>query len=148
MLKSQQLGFTNMYASRSDITEKYGADALYPAAGSDGTIDDVKVTKSLEAASAKIDSYLGSRHVLPLLAVPDILKTACIDIAVYEMSNTADTLTENIAARYKHAIAWLKDVSAGRASLGLPTPAGKTSARPVVTTGSDKMFSRKNMRDL
>ncbi len=137
-----------MYASRLDITEKYGLDALYPAAGVDGTIDDAKVTKALDAATAKIDSYLGTRHRLPLPSVPDILKTSCIDIAVYEMSNTADTLTETIEKRYKDAIIWLKDVSAGRASLGLPTPPGKVSARPVITTGSAKMFSRKAMRDL
>jgi len=137
-----------MYASRSDITEKYGKDALYPAAGSDGTIDDATVTKALEAATSKINSYLSTRHVLPLPVVPGILKTCCIDIAVYEMSNTADTLTDTIEKRYKDAITWLKDLSAGRAALDLPTPAGKTSARPVVTTGTKKMFSRKNMRDL
>lgn len=137
-----------MYASRSDITDKYGLDALYAAADADGVIDDGQVTKALQAASDKIDSYLGSRHVLPLPSVPGILNAACIDIAVYEMSNTADTLTENIEARHKYAIAWLKDVAAGRASLGLPSPAGKTSARPVVTTGSAKLFSRRAMRDL
>ena len=88
-----------MYASRSDITEKYGSDALYPAADADGAIDDAKVTKALNAASAKIDSYLGRRHVLPLPSSPDILTAYCVDIAVYEMSNTADTLTDVIEKR-------------------------------------------------
>ena len=147
-IKRQRWGYPNMYASRSDITEKYGASALYPAVDADGGVDDAKVTKALKAASAKVDSYLGRRHVLPLPSTPDILVAYCVDIAVYEMSNTADTLTEIIEKRYKDAVMWLKDISAGRASLGLPAPAGKTSARPVVTTGSPKMFSRKNMRDL
>lgn len=137
-----------MYATRSDITEKYGDDALYPAAGPDGTIDDGKITAALEAATAKADSYLGSRHGLPLASVPALLTACCVDIAVYEMTNTADTLTDAIEKRYKDAISWLKDISAGRASLGLPTPAGRKSARPVVTTGTEKLFSRKNMRDL
>ena len=137
-----------MYASRSDITDKHGLDALYPARNDDGNIDDTKVTKALVAASAKIDSYIGRRHALPLPTTPDILMAYCVDIAVYEMSNTSDTLTDTIEKRYKDAIMWLNDVSAGRASLGLPSPAGKTSARPVLATGSAKLFSRKNMRGL
>ncbi len=137
-----------MYATRSDITEKYGADALYPAADADGTIDDAKISKALKAASSVIDSYIGIRHRLPLPQASKRLTDICIDIAVYEMSPGADTLTDEIKSRNKAAIAWLKDVSAGRASLGLPTPAGKTSARPVVTTGSTKLFSRQSMRDL
>lgn len=137
-----------MYATRSDITDKYGRDALYPAQGADGTIDDAKVTKALGAATSIIDSYIGTRHTLPLPTTPDRLKQVCIDIAVYEMSPGADTLTDEIKDRNKASIAWLKDVSAGRASLGLPTAPGRTSARPVVTTGSPKLFSRSNMRDL
>jgi len=136
------------YAIRSDITEKYGPDALYPAADQDGSIDGAKVTQALNAAASIIDSYIGTRHMLPLPTVPETLKRVCIDIAVYEMSPDADTLTDEITARNKAAIAWLKDVSAGRASLGLASPSGRTSARPVVVTGSEKLFSRNSMRNL
>ena len=137
-----------MYAAKIDITDKYGDDALYPAQDSDGMIDDVKVTKALESATAEIDSYLGVRFTLPLPSIPDLLKEACIDMAVYKMSPTADTLTDEIKDRYKAAKVWLKDISAGRASLGLPSAPGRTSARPVVTTGTKKLFSRSEMRGL
>ncbi|MBL4870542.1 MAG: DUF1320 domain-containing protein [Robiginitomaculum sp.] len=137
-----------MYAAQSDIVKAYGEDILYPSIGDDGLLDDAKVSAAIEKAVAEIDSYLGIRYTLPLPSIPERLVEICIDFAVYKMTNTADALTDDIKARYKDGLSWLKDVGAGRASLGLPTPAGKTSARPVTIKGAGRLFTRDKMRSL
>lgn len=137
-----------MYASQPDITDAHGENGLYAVTDNDGVIDVVKIEKALARASAKINSYIGVRFTLPLPLVPDELKSACVDMAVYYMSDTADVLTEIIENRHNAAMGWIKDVAAGRASLGLPTPSGKASARPVILTGTERLFTREKLRGM
>jgi len=137
-----------MYAARLDIETIYGTDALLMAMDDDGVVDDAKVTRGLEAATAEIDSYIADRYPLPLSTTPDVLRNMCVDIATYKLSQTADALTDEIRERYKDAIKWLDKVNTGKISLGLPKAAGHKSAKAVVITGSEKLFTREKLRGL
>ncbi len=74
------------------------------------------------AASAKIDSYLRNRYVLPLTRVGEDIKEACAIIAAYRVlsvrglkpgENPEDA---NIRLQYEDTIAWLKMVADGKVS--------------------------------
>ena len=137
-----------MYAAREHITARYGEDVLIAAVGDDGRVDEARVDEALAAATAEIDSYVAVRHTLPLSDAPAVLRQHCVDMAVYKMSAGSDTLTEEIKDRYRASVAWLKDLSMGRATLGTPAKPGQTSARPVVRTGPPRRFTRGQLQDL
>ncbi len=137
-----------MYAARIDIETIYGADALLVAMNADGIIDDAKVVRGLEAATAEIDSYIANRYPLPLPETPPVLRNICVDITTYRLSQTADAMTDIIRERYEDAIKWLDKVSVGKISLGLPKAPGQKSAKAVVVTGSEKLFTREKLRGI
>lgn len=137
-----------MYASRADIEARYGADVLVAAVDESGRVDDARVEAAISAASAEIDSYVAVRHALPLSSVPAVLVQHCIDMAVFKMSAGSDVLTDEVKERYKSSVAWLKDLSRGHATLGLKARPGQTSARPVISTGPARRFTRAKLQDL
>lgn len=106
------------YATAQELIDRVGEDALYGVADrdADGLIDTPTVERALDDASAEIDSYLAVRYPLPLATVPAALMRTCCDLALYHLSG--NRTTEEVEKRYRNAIAWLRDLSAGRASLG------------------------------
>jgi len=141
-----------VYASRADIETAYGEDVLFGAVGDDGLVDGARIVRALEKAKDEIDSYISVRHALPLPEVPSRLRDVSVDLAIYHINMGADALTDEMRTRYKDGLAWLKDVGAGRAQLGLKTSgrdgSQRSGPRPVVTTGTPRQFSRRAMRDL
>ena len=133
------------YASQPDIVTAYGEDVLFGAAATDGTIDPARVDDALRAASSEIDSYVGTRHALPLPSIPARLRDVCIDIAVYRLNQKADGLTEVMKDRAAEARRWLRDVSSGAADLGLPK-AGASTPDPVVVRGRGRELTRDTLR--
>ncbi|SNR95343.1 Mu-like prophage protein gp36 [Humidesulfovibrio mexicanus] len=94
----------------TDREERQDADNL-------GTVDSTVALGALERASSEADTYVAARYALPLSSVPQALAVAVCDIARFRLSGGETTETTPIADRYKAAIAWLKDVAAGRAVL-------------------------------
>lgn len=133
------------YAVQADMVTALGTDELVQltdrADPAVGAIDAAVLTRALEAADGEIDSYLGARYTLPLSSVPVILRDAAIDIARYRLHDRGmpDLVTEN----YKHRIAWLRDVAAGRASVGLAPEAltPNSAGLPEMTSGG-RVFAR------
>lgn len=117
------------YSSRADIEQLYGSPFLVdilPDRDEDATDPDLAANAALGAASAqaasRIDSYIGVRYALPLATTPDFLIGISVDIVVYSLCNTHDRLTDEITKRYERAIAWLRDISTGKAGLGQAEP--------------------------
>ncbi|WP_336800655.1 gp436 family protein [Kaistia sp. MMO-174] len=122
------------YSSRADIEQLYGLPFLttiLPDHEDDATDPDQVANAAIEAAAnqaaSHIDSYLGVRYALPLGAIPDFLVSVSVDIVVYTLCNTHDRLTDEITKRYERAIAWLRDVAAGKAGLGQTQPSNAES---------------------
>lgn len=130
------------YATQQDLVDRFGQSEIAQltdrAAGT--TIDAAVVGKALQDADDEINGYLAVRYALPLAAAPKILSRLACDIARYFLHE--DRATEIVAQRHKDAIAYLRDVSSGRVSLGLdaanqePAQAGG----PAVDAG-DRTFS-------
>lgn len=126
------------YITRTDLIDAFGQveiDRLEFNITKSGVEED-KVKASLVAirnASNKADSYLGVRYDLPLPSTPDVLKTCVCDLARYLLYK--DQPTEEVENRYKEALFYLKDLSAGRARLVFPEAPVGDQGQPHVGTG-------------
>jgi phage gp36-like protein len=79
--------------------------------------------------------------------VPALLKKIAIDMAVYFLESRRRAPTEERRQNYEDAIAFLKDISKGTASLGLPEePDVPVSGKPQIS-GNERIFTRKSLKD-
>lgn len=143
------------YAMQADIANLYGQDALVVADHDrDGVPDAVPIATALDYATAEIDSYLRVCYTLPLPEVPLMLTQICVDIAVYQLASR-ELMTDQIEKRYERAIARLRDLSSGKASLVFSKPSDKvagegdfTKPQPILSSGPPRAFTRDLMRDI
>src|SRR5262245_16037742 len=84
------------------------------------TVNSAFLTTFLNDASDEIDAYLEARFELPLQDPPAILARLCCEIAMYHL-NALRPIHDITDAknRYDYAIAFLKEVSDGKRTLGL-----------------------------
>lgn len=125
------------YAAQTDLEDAFTAQEIEQliAGGRD-------VEGACDAASQEADSYLATRYATPIAVNPlpaHLVEVVC-DIARYRLyAGASDPEVQN---RYEQAVAWLKDVSAGRALLpGVPLDAGEgsdTSGQSPVRAGQAK----------
>jgi len=132
------------YAVKQNLIDRFGQTELAQLTDRvDGeTIDDAVLSRALDDADAIINSYLQTRYTLPLASVPPrIVEVAC-DIARYKLFE--DRVTDIVRQRYSDALAWLKDVAAGKAGLGLDAAGVETESDSgtVDYDSSDRVFSR------
>jgi phage gp36-like protein len=140
------------YAAQSDLTPlRLTAAELVQLTCDDNsaTVNAATVSAALEEASGMVDSYCRARYQTPLQPDDDI-KGKTLDIAVYLLFKRRRNAKPNeiIRQNYEDAIAFLKDVSMGKASLDQPigdTP--QTSlAGPTISHGDRHLkFSDRNM---
>jgi len=136
------------YATQQNLVDRFGEGELLDLTDRDnqGEVDVDAVATALTDATDTIDSYLSSRYTLPLDPTPGIVARVCSDIARYYLYE--DRVTEQVAERYKAAIAWLRDIQAGKANLDAD-PAGltpSTSSAPVVDA-PDRVFTTETLKD-
>ncbi|MXS82270.1 gp436 family protein [Nitrosomonas oligotropha] len=118
------------YASQQNMIDRFGEDELIQLTDRDslGAIDATVINRALGDADATINGYLAARYTLPLAnPVPEMLERFACDIARYALYD--DGVKEAIETRYKDAIAYLRDVSTGKADLGV----SDTSNKPAST---------------
>jgi len=109
-----------MYVTQADLVDRFGelelierTDRADPPAN---IIDTAVLDMAINDANGLIDTYIKTRYPQVFASVPEPLKRKAADIARYYLYD--DTPTDQVEAAYKAAIAFLKDVAAGRASLG------------------------------
>jgi phage gp36-like protein len=90
--------------------------------------DLVPLNKALADAEALMNTYFGSRYVLPLAnngvaVVPTIVNRYCIDIARYMLDRIQSR--EDVRQRYEDILKWMEQLVKGLVSLGTDTIAGQ-----------------------
>lgn len=108
------------YAVKQDLIDRFGEDELIQLtdrSASPVAIDDTVLGKALSDADGVIDAHLAGRYTLPLASVPKLLVRYAADIARYFLYE--DRAGESVRRAYEDALAFLKRVSEGKASLGL-----------------------------
>ena len=100
------------------------------------------IAQAIDDAQSAIDSYCSGRYSTPMATPPAVVKRLACDMARYYLYD--DHATETVQKRYDAAISLLRDVSAGKVSLG---PEAQTGS-PVSVGGSvdyvtsGRVFSR------
>ena len=111
------------YASPADMTARFGLQEL--------------IGPALDQASREADSYLAVRLAVPLdttAGVPQPLRAFVCDMARYHLTaGFGMQVPEDVEARYKAALAWLKDVAKGAAEIVVPTPPDAPEPQPPET---------------
>lgn len=105
------------YITATDYTERFTQRELTQLLGTAGST--LKLETAVADATETVDSYLGAipgrSFTLPLTVPPAKIKGVTADIARYEL--WAQNASEEVQRRYDQAIAYLKDLVAGRAKL-------------------------------
>lgn len=107
------------YATQQNMIDRFGQQELVELTDEAGTgeIGAAKMAVALKDADTEINSYIAGRYPLPLTQTSDELERLACDIARYKLYD--NRATELVKSRYDAAISKLKDISAGRASLGI-----------------------------
>ncbi len=148
------------YAAQTDLiplrmSQKDATELTVDVPTGDPTIDGAVtasiVAGALEEASGKVDSYCRGRYVTPLQQSDDVTGLT-LDIAVYLLFSRRRTTSANetVQERYNQAIAFLRDISAGKASLdqpaGAPTPQSSLAGPEISCKDRHLTFSECNLK--
>ena len=123
------------------------ADVATIAANSTDTVygvDTSKVDEAIAKADALIDSYCGEVAEVPFTTVPPIIKQHSITITIYFLYTRRAVAPEIVKDNYKDAIAHLKDISTGKATLP-PITTDDYSDEASFESG-DRIFTRDKMK--
>jgi phage gp36-like protein len=133
------------YCTCDDLETRLGLEDLNALADhdGDGLADDSVVGQAIASAQAVIDSYLATRFSVPVSPVPQALATRAVNLAVYFLKLGRDSVTDDARAQYEDDVAWLREVVAGRVSLGIaPGPAESSLAAGVRYDTRPRIFGR------
>lgn len=135
-----------MYASQADMEKRFPVSELVSLTAKNGGngIDADVLNEALASATARIDAYLAGRYSVPLQEVPEILRGQCCDIARYELDPRPP---EDVKTRFNAAIAFLRDVQAGKATLPLPGGGNLTGTAGVQVVSSGRVFTKSTLQD-
>lgn len=93
-----------------------------------GQMDDTKITKALDDATADIDSYVGGRYDLPLVQSGQV-KEACVQLAIFKLYERRQMVSEWATGIYDRATQFLEGVRDGKRSLDQPTKVQSTAMK-------------------
>lgn len=113
---------------------------------SDADVDAVSkvmasIEQAIEDAQSAIDGYLSGRYGTPMATPPAVVKRLACDIARYYLYD--DHATETVQKRYDAAIAFFRDVSSGKVTLGPEAQATAPSGGIVEMVSGGNVFSRR-----
>ncbi len=131
------------YSLKADIQKEISDEELIGLTDDEGAgiVNDARVTAAIAKADALIDSYCGQVETVPFVVVPDIIKQHSVTIAIYFLFVRRSAVPEIRRQNYEDAIAHLKDISLGKASLP-PITEDEVSAEPQASrTEDDRTFS-------
>jgi phage gp36-like protein len=134
------------YIVQADLTEVLSQVTLLQLTDDEknGTQVAARVTSAITSSEGVINGYLGVRYIVPVAGiVPPLIKKWDIDIANYFLHQRR-RVPDDVWRAYEDAIARLRDVAAGKMTLGIePTPATSLPLGGVgAVYGPPRVFTR------
>lgn len=137
------------YSTITDILAQLDEQTLIQLTDDDnlGAVNQDVAAEAIADADAEIDGYCGNRYDVPLTTATAVIRKISRDMAIYNLyGRRPNGPTENVKERYANAVRFLKDVSAGRVSLGANAPEASDGGGPVSTTSKDdRIFTKDTM---
>ena len=138
------------YITLEDMVKAFGFEEIFALTN----IDDPDATEintdilnvAIDDASASADAYLLGRYTPPIIPTPSFLKRLICDFArgLLDQNNPR----EEVVRRWDAAIAMLKDIAKGTASLPIPN-GGATGGDPQYSLpdfiSAPPVFTRENL---
>lgn len=137
-----------MYATKDDLITRFGLDELQAFAWDADAedVDDGRINQALNDASEMVDLYIATVARLPLAEAPPILVTVTCDIARYRLQD--DRPLDEARERYDSAIATLKDIATGKATLIREDVENSTGGRVYAQRDEhDRTFTNESLAD-
>jgi len=137
------------YSTLADILERLPEEVLVRLTddADQGQVDTAVVERAIADADAEIDGYVGTRYSVPLSPVPDLVRKLSVELSIYHLFSRRRGAPEEWRQRYEDAIRLLRDLAAGRVSLGTGEPSGTPTGSPVHATSQGRWFTRSEMED-
>jgi len=123
------------YCTRQELEDAFGADVIAELEGERANA----VAEAIADAAFQIDGYIAARYPLPLATVPGLLRTIARNLVRYSLDIDPD---DKVKARRDEAISYLRDIAAGRATLGLPQAAEPASLDTAQVESAGNVFAR------
>ncbi len=132
------------YSTQDDLLTMISQAELAALTAEAGEIPDGQVVaEAISRADAEIDASCGLRYTVPFAPVPERVKTLSADLAIYHLYSRRSAAPEVWRQKYQDALAFLKQVAAGQATLagsgGEPAAAAREAAE---IDGNCRLFSR------
>lgn len=131
------------YCTKADIIDLLTEETLIGLTDDHGVgrVDDARVAKAIADADAEIDGYAGERYSLPFSPAPLIVRKLSVDISIYNLYARRQGAPDERRQRYDNSVKLLKEIAAGRVTLGATPPAEANSDAPDITSQT-RVFSR------
>lgn len=96
-------------------------------------VDQIYLMANLDAASARVDSYLAMRYTIPLVKPSTELKRAVCAVCRWNIELLGE-VRQSVQAHYEDAIGWLEKIASGELALidadGIPVPPSGSGIDP------------------
>lgn len=134
------------YCTQQDLIDRFGEAELIELTDEHGTeeVDATRIAQAIAYADALIESHIAGRFTVPLSPVPEILNELACDIVHYRLF--IHGAPEHVMQRQRDAVASLRDIGAGRMSLGIDDPAPQ-SAGDVEYSSGERQFTSTTLED-
>jgi phage gp36-like protein len=135
------------YSFKADLLTEISEDELIQLTDDEsaGIVNEARVTAAIAKADGIIDSYCGQVETVPFVplegGIPAVIKQHSITIAIYFIYSRRSVAPEIRAQNYKDAIAHLKDISTGKATIGATTTADYEDNIEASRTEEDRTFT-------
>ena len=107
------------YCIQDDLLKMIPESELAELTAESGTEPDSGVVEEAVAkADGEIDAYLGVRYNLPLPEVPALVRSLSVEMALFHLYSRRSVAPQVRRQKYETAVAFLKQVAAGQASIG------------------------------
>lgn len=131
------------YCLKPDIQKEISDDELIGLTDDEsaGIINDARVTAAIARADAIIDSYCGQVATVPFVSIPAVIKQNSITIAIYFLFSRRSAVPEIRRKNYEDVMGHLKDIAAGKATIGATTTADYEDNISKDRTSDDRTIS-------
>lgn len=137
------------YITSADLALRMTSDELVQLADfdEDGVADATVLARAIADAESLADSYIGARTAVPLTTVPTHVRALCVNMAIYYLHLGRRSVTEDIRKQYEEDLKQLRDIAAGKATLGDADAQAGQVHPSAEHTGADRQFSRDTLKE-